>query len=161
MKLGEVFLSAAQYARLRGVEATYIHKLNRDGRLVLDKHGQIAMHASDELIASTRLRQPRRGSAGAAPGHPWASKAPHQPARDDSSALQRTIAATLLNAAYSLAPRVAELSDPRDCRSFLAQELNRAARKITTAVLSFHHATAPAVDPIHPTADELPLEQKQ
>ena len=158
MKLGDVFVSAAQYARLRGVEATYVHKLNRDGRLILNERGQIAVHASDELIASTRLRQPRRGSAGAAPGHPWAAKNPRQPPRDDAGALQRMIAETMLHAANALAPRVAELSNPSDCRAFLAQELNRAARKITTAVLAFHHATAPAIAPIPPTAAQLPLE---
>lgn len=144
MKLEEVFVSAAQYARLRGVADTYIHQLRRTGRLVLDKHGRIAMRASDELIARTRLRKPRRGTAGAEPGHPWAVKNQPRPPRDAAAALRQMIAEALLNAAHALAPRIAEVADVAACRSFLAQELGRTANKITTAVLAYHHAAAPA-----------------
>lgn len=157
MKLSDVFVSQAEYARLRGVEATYINQLRRNGRLVLDKRGQIAVHASDELIASTRIRQPRRGSAGATPGHPWAARATRPP-RDGANALQRMILETMLRAANALAPRVAELSDPADCRAFLAQELHRAANTITIAVLAYHHDAAPAIDSAPLAPPELPLE---
>lgn len=134
MKLTEVFLPAAQYARLRGVEATYVHRLHRDGRLVVDEHGRVAVHASDALIASTRQRRPRRGSVAALPNHPWSSPESKQ-CRDAGLDLHRDIATILHAAALALAPRVAPETDAAFCRSLIAQELARAARRVTDLVL--------------------------
>lgn len=143
MKLDEVFVSAAQYAGLRGVEDTYVHQLRRNGRLVTDERGRIAVHASDELIASTRQRRPRRGSSAALPHHPWAG-VDAVPNTDPLLELRRVIATTLQDAALALAPRVAGEADAAACRGLLAQELNRSANKITTAVLVLHRAAITA-----------------
>jgi|SRR6185312_3452609 len=143
MKLDEVFVSAAQYAGLRGVEDTYVHLLRRNGRLVTDERGRIAVHASDELVASTRQRRPRRGSAAALPHHPWAG-VDALPDTDPLLELRRIIAAALQEAALALAPRVAGEADAAACRALLAQELNRSANKITTAVLAHHRAAITA-----------------
>lgn len=138
MKLGEVYVSATQYAGLRGVDATYIHHLRRNGRLVVDEQGRIAVRESDALIARTRQRRPRRGSVSAQPNHPWGGGENAAPAADSLADLPRIVAATLQNAALALAPRVAGVTDVAACRALLAQELNRVAAKITTAALTLH-----------------------
>jgi len=155
MKLDEVFVSAAQYAALRGVEDTYVHQLRRNGRLVTDERGRIALHASDDLVASTRQRRPRRGSAAALPHHPWAGAAVVSDA-DPLLELQRVIAESLHDAALALAPRVANETDVAACRSFLAQELGRAASKITKVVLAHHHAAAREFLPPRPKRRRSP-----
>lgn len=144
MNVEEVFLSAAQYARLRGVAETYIHQLRRNCRLVLNGRGEIAMHASDQLIASTRLRQPRRGTAGAVPGHPWAAKRAQVPARSAADRVDHIVVEALLHAANTLAPRVTGITDVAACRAFLAQELARAAKKISRSISRHEHVACEA-----------------
>lgn len=155
MKLNEVFLSAAQYARLRGVEATYVHQLHRTGRLVVDEHGRVAVRASDALIASTRQRRPHRGRAAAQPNHPWTTPAT-DPRCDDPLDLHREVATILYTAALALAPRVAPETDVAACRSFIAQELARAARKVTD--LALRHISSITADTTPGAQAELPTD---
>ena len=128
----DVFVTAAEYARLRGVDQTYIRQLRLTGRLVTDGSGLIAVHASDKLVASTRLRRPRAGSAGARPGHPWGGKfeARRTLRGSDLKKLSSSVAAVLTDAANRLAPRVAAANDPADCRSLLCQEFGRTTRQL-------------------------------
>lgn len=132
----EIFVTAAEYARLRGVDQSYVYILRRTGRLVTDEQQRIAVRASDELVARTRLRRPRDGSAGAGPGHPWCSKLEvmQRLPKDQAQRIEAAVAGVLLDAANSLAPRVASIHDPAECRALLAQELGRATRRVLRAI---------------------------
>jgi hypothetical protein len=51
--------SKAEFARLRGYYTSYVSKLHRKHRLVIDKDGLVVVESTDKLIAATR--DPTRG----------------------------------------------------------------------------------------------------
>lgn len=57
--IGPTSMSKAEYARARGYSDSYVSKLGRQGRLVLDAQGLVLVHATDALIA--KVRDPARG----------------------------------------------------------------------------------------------------
>lgn len=59
MNAGSPRVSKSEYARLRGVSTSYVSKLGRQNRLVLDERGLVIVQMTDTLVNATR--DPARG----------------------------------------------------------------------------------------------------
>jgi hypothetical protein len=149
MMTAEISVTAAEYARMRGVTGGHIKGLRHNGRLVLDESGLILPVASDALIACTQTKKPRKGSASARPGHPWVIPAAEyaepllealhggggltQAARRRQ--VERAIGIALTELASRIAPKVARESDPAFCRTLIMADMKRVLARLTSIAM--------------------------
>lgn len=131
-------VSKAQYARMRGLSDSYVSRLAKQHRLVLDPHGLVLVAPSDVLVRATR--HPTRGGDRTGKHTPPAELAVEVAAPSPAGAIATYASTSAATPTLAEAARAEKIERTRKLRLEVAEQAGQLLRRDVVEAETFKRA---------------------